>query len=101
MKKQQITTEQLARLIKQGFDQVDHRLSKVEGRISAVEHDLTGFKSEILTSVDAVMRELQAHRQEDKSLFALYVELRARQDKRDKAFAKALGLKLVEIDGVA
>ena len=65
----------------------------------ATKSDLLHFKSEILTSVDKVMKELQAHRLEDKSTFALYLELKERQDKRDKAFAKALGLDLDSLDG--
>ena len=71
---------------------------QVDMKELATKDNLTNTKSEILNSVDKVMHELQAHRQEDKSTFQLYVELRNRQDRRDKAFAQALKLNLRQID---
>ena len=112
MKKEITNADILATLKTQGkaMEKQGKTLDKVSVAVSGMQVDmkklatkdeLTAVKSEILTSVDKVMKELKDHRLEDQSTFSLYVQLKERQDKRDRAFAKKLGIDLEALDSPA
>ncbi|MFH1462298.1 MAG: hypothetical protein ABIG08_01170 [bacterium] len=59
MKKKNVTTDDLARMVKKGFDGVDRRFDKVEDRLERIEKLLIVEHRQRIEKLEADVRELK------------------------------------------
>ena len=54
--KDNMTLNDLAKIVKEGFEKVNTRLDKVETRLDNVENDIKTFKKDINTRLDGIVK---------------------------------------------